>query len=117
MICLACLGLLIALAGVRAAVAERGRTDVLITLVVCSGMALACVYDARSMSRSVPAAGSFAIFCAWPVAVPIYLVWSRGWRRGMLWAMAYMASLAVLYLVPYFAAGCAVRGAAFFKTG
>jgi hypothetical protein len=116
-ICLACLGLLIALAGVRAAIAERARTDVLIALVVCSGMALACVHDARGMARSIPPAGSLAIFCAWPVAIPIYLVWSRGWKRGMLLAMAYVASLAVLYVVPFFAAGYAVWGAAFFKTG
>jgi len=31
--------------------------------------------------------------------------------------MAFVGSLAVLYLVPFFVAGYAVWGAAFFKTG
>jgi len=109
--------LLIALAGVRAAIAETGRTDVLISLVLCSGMALGCAQDARRMGRAMPGAASLAVFFTWPVAVPAYLVWSRGWKRGLLAAMAFVGSLAVLYLVPFFVAGYAVWGAAFFKTG
>src|SRR5262245_889625 len=116
-ISIACLGLLVALSGVRAAIAETGRTDVLITLVLSSGMALGCGQDARRMGRAMPGAASLAVFFTWPVAIPVYLVWTRGWKRGMLAAMAFVGSLAVLYLVPFFVACYVVWGAGFFELG
>jgi len=111
---LACLGLLIALSGVRAAIVEPGRTDILISLVLCSGMTLATVYEARRIGRPLPGATPLAIFLTWPVSIPLCLVWSRGWKRGAPAAMAFVGSLALLYLVPYYATGYAVWGAVFF---
>ena len=105
------------LAGVRAAITEPGRTDVLISLVLCSGMALVCVYDARRIARPLADATPLVLFFTWPVAIPIYLVWSRGWKRGILLGMVFVGSLALLWLVPFVVAGYAARGPAFFKTG
>ncbi|HLQ37677.1 MAG TPA: hypothetical protein VK348_07740 [Planctomycetota bacterium] len=113
---LVCLALLVALTGARQAIVERGRIDVVVVLVVCSGMALACVYDARRLGRPLPGIAPSAILFAWPIAVPAYLVWSRGWKRGMLQAMAFLVALAVLLYGSFFAAGYAVWGAAFFET-
>jgi len=117
LISLGCLGVLLALMGVRSAIAESGRTDVLLSFVLCSGMAVACIYDARRIGKVMPGAASAAVFITWPVAVPIYLVWSRGWKRGILAALVFVGSIMLLYLVPFCIAGYAVWGAAFFKTG
>jgi len=84
--CTALVGLLVALAGVRAAVCDESRVDLLLKFVVACG-----------------------------IAVPIYLVWSRGWERGLLAAAAFLGSVVVLALVPFFTAGYAVWGAVFFR--
>jgi len=110
-----CLGLLVALAGVRSAIGGAERTDVLISLVLCSGMALACVLDARSLGKPMSGAAQLMLFFTWPVAVPVYLVWSRGWRRGTLRALLFVAALLVLGFGSYCVTGYALWGAAFFE--
>ena len=114
---LVCLGLLIVLAGVRAAICDESRVDLLLKFVVACGMAMACVADSRRIRRPMAEATPIAIVVTWPIAVPIYLVWSRGWRRGLLAAAAFLGSVVVLAMVPFFAAGYIVWGAAFFRSG
>ncbi|MCA9235058.1 MAG: hypothetical protein KDA44_06290 [Planctomycetales bacterium] len=60
------------------------------------------VTDARR--RSITPCFDFGFFCYafLPLVVPGYCVWSRGWRGGLL-----ILTLAVLWLLPYFAAGLA----------
>jgi len=116
-ICICALGLLVALAGVRNAISETRLTDLLIAVVLCAGMATSCIYDARCRGKPMTGAGSMATFFLWPIAVPAYLVWSRGWKRGLLLALGYVVSLLVLYFIPFFVAGYTLWGAAFFRTG
>ncbi len=109
-----CLSLLLALLGVRAAICEPAAIDLLLKWTVAGGMAVICVADARRMRRPMPGLAPLGIMIAWPVAVPIYLVWSRGWRRGLVLAGAFALAGVVLVLVPYYVAGYAVWGEAFF---
>ena len=115
-ILLVCMALLLALAGVRAALCDVAAVDILLRLIVACGMATACVADSRRMGRPMPGVTAFAILFTWPVAVPIYLVWSRGWKRGLCGAGVFLVSVAALIYVPFFIAGYAVHGDAFFRT-
>ena len=112
---LVCLALLLALAGVRAAISDVTLIDLLLKLVLGCGMAIMCVADSRRVGRSMPGVAPVAILIGWPVAIPIYLVWSRGWRRGLLGAGAFLLSATALLMVPFFVAGYAVWGDAFFR--
>ena len=114
---LVCLALLLALAGVRSATSEATAIDLLLNFVLSCGMAIICVADSRRIGRPMPAVAHIAILFAWPMAVPIYLVWSRGWKRGLLGAGAFLLSATALFMVPFFVAGYAVWGDAFFRTG
>lgn len=57
------------------------------------------------------------LYFTWPIAAPVYMVWSRGWKRGLLQGTAIQVSLVLLWLVPFVVAGYAVGGADFFRTG
>ncbi len=116
-ISLVCLGLLFALAGARAAAVDMGPADLLIAVTTCCGMALVCVHDARRMGKPMACVAGLALVVAWPVAIPVYLVWSRGWKRGLLGALAFMTAVAVLHMGTFYATGYAVWGMSFFAGG
>ncbi len=97
-ISLVCLGLLWVLAGARAATVDIGLADLLIAVTTYSGMALLCVLDARRRRKPMAGIAGPAIFFFWPIAIPAYLVWSRGWKRGLLAASAFLTAVAVLHL-------------------
>jgi hypothetical protein len=58
-----------------------------------------CANDARIRRAPLPSAVQFIMLFSWPVTVPIYLAWSRGWR-GILWALLWMVTLGACYLFP-----------------
>lgn len=109
------LALLLALVGVRAAIGDAAPVDLLLKLGLACGMAIMCVADSRRIGRPMPGIAPVAILVTWPVAIPIYLVWSRGWKRGLLGAVAFLVSVVVLVMVPFFIAGYSVWGDAFFR--
>lgn len=111
-----CLALLLASMGVRAAISDPAPIDLLLKLVLACGVAGMCVADSRRIGRPMAGLAPVAIVIVWPVAVPVYLVWSRGWRSGLMRTGAFLLSVAVLLLVPFYLAGYAVWGDAFFRT-
>ena len=111
-----CLCLLIALASARNAMAVRGPVDFLLNFVVGFGVVWVCMADARLLGKPLPILIPLAMFVIWPLSVPVYLVWSRGWRRGLVRSVAYLIALSLLFGVPYAIAGYVLHGAAFFKT-
>ena len=45
-----------------------------IPILICS----TCIVDARILGRPILHSARFAIVATWPIAVPVYLLWSRG---------------------------------------
>ena len=109
------LGVLVAVAGVRAATVEQGPADLLLSLTIGCVVAMGCMTDARRRGRPLPSISAFAIFAVWPIAVPIYLLWSRGARKGSLLALAFVAAVFGTYVAAYWIAGYAVWGDDFLR--
>lgn len=65
-----------------------------------------CTLDARLVGKPLPQLARIGVFIAWPIGVPIYLVWARRLRgvgvlllHGFLWLLVFViAWLAVSYL-------------------
>ncbi|MGQ0636786.1 MAG: hypothetical protein ACT4QC_19415 [Planctomycetaceae bacterium] len=58
---------------------QRSRIDIFLALVVATFVSLACVADARILRRPLACPVRAALFFFWPIALPVYLLWSRGW--------------------------------------
>ena len=95
------LGGLVALVGVRAATVEPGAADLLLSVVIGCVLAMSCSADARRLSKPLPSIAGFAIYGLWPVAVPIYLVSSRGFRKGGLLALGFIAAVVSILFIAY----------------
>ena len=106
------LGALVALLGVREATVERGAVDVLFSLAVGLAFTMSCFADARSMGKPLPLGAGLPILVLWPIAVPIYFLLSRGFRRGGVLAVGILAGELGLYLSAYYIARYAVWGEA-----
>jgi hypothetical protein len=61
-------------------------------------IAMFCVADARARGLTLPWIFGFMIMAAWPVAAPVYLFWSRGYR-GLPWALLLIGSAVTTMLV------------------
>jgi hypothetical protein len=59
----------------------------------------ACMTDARRRRKPIGGSIQMVMLFAWPIAAPLYLIWSRGWR-GALWAALWMVTLYSCYLFP-----------------
>ncbi len=94
-IALALLAVILVLMGVGVAMGtfERGSNGLLLTLALGFGCSAACVFDAQRLGKYLPSGARFCLFFAAPVAVPAYLIYSRGVLRGVLWTIA-LGSLA-----------------------
>jgi hypothetical protein len=51
-------------------------------LVAVSALLFWCTLDARIHDKTFHHGWGVPFMATWPVALPIYLVWTRGWRRG-----------------------------------
>lgn len=111
-----CLALLLALASARTAVVAAGPIDLLLRLAITCGVVWVCMADARLLGKPLPALIPMVMFFTWPLSIPVYLIWSRGWRRGGVRSVAYAIVLVLLLGVPHAIAGYLVHGAAFFET-
>jgi hypothetical protein len=54
--------------------------DILISLFLSVSFALVCAIDSRLRGKPLPIIAPLLIAVLWPLAVPMYLVGSRGWR-------------------------------------
>src|SRR5574341_1995463 len=81
---LAGLYLLGALWGVRSAVLPPDATlDFGFGILVAIAVVASCVYDSRLVGKTIVRSMLWLMFMAWPVAMPTYLIWSRGWKKGV----------------------------------
>ncbi len=62
-----------------AVVRRESTTDGLISSTIAVLIAMTCAYDAAVLGRSWAMGERFAFTIVWPVALPIYIVSSRGW--------------------------------------
>jgi hypothetical protein len=68
--------------------------------------AILCLADSRVTGKPVSPGFVWACFLLWPVAVPGYLLWSRGWLKGAglcllfacLWLMASVGTSVAVHL-------------------
>jgi hypothetical protein len=67
-------------------------------MLLASSSVTACVADAYSRGTCVPHSLRWVAFWTWMLAVPVYLVWSRG-RKGVLFAIAFSAAAYALGIV------------------
>jgi len=80
--------LLGALWGVRIAVLPPDATlDVGFGILMAIAAVASCVYDSRLVGKTIVRSILWLMLIAWPVAVPSYLIWSRGWKGVFLTAM------------------------------
>lgn len=71
--------------------------DYAFSLAIGSTVVMACAQDARMRGRPVVHIGQFLMFVAWPIAGPLYLVRSRGWR-GIPWAVVWVITVLLCYV-------------------
>ena len=79
------------------------------TMMVSIAVVMSCVYDARLLQKPIVLSAHGVMLFTWPVSAPIYLMWSRGVKRGLLLSVlhaallygvlvaAYLAIVAILY--------------------
>jgi hypothetical protein len=83
----------------RAAEAQSGPADLLLSLTVAITIVLACANDARIRRTPLVSIIKFIMLFTWPITAPVYLIWSRGWR-GVLWAILWSITFYGIYIIP-----------------
>ncbi len=96
-----------ALGGLTEALSQNALVHYLDALLLACSAAGWCVVDARRRDKKFPWAVQFLTLLFWIVAVPIYLIVSRGWS-GLGWtflnAIGFLATFVVANLVTYYVA-------------
>jgi hypothetical protein len=92
---------------------ERDRLDLVLGLAFSVTMTYWCIVDSRIAERPVLRSFYWLIFFLWPIAVPIYLVWSRK-LRGLGFVLLHFTGLCVVNIVVYNLAGYLAFGNAWF---
>ena len=91
--------IVMALLGVRATVIpeqeETGAGVLLLSFLIALLVTSWALFDGRVRGKPLIAAASRWMFFTYPVAFPIYCVWSRG-ARGVLFCLGFMAILLLL---------------------
>ena len=94
---------------------QQGGVHYIFALLMASMAALWVVFDARHRGKPLVSIVQFLVLVSWPVAVPIYLISTRG-VRGLGWSLLNLVGLAVMCLLGFFATSLAVYGSdAFFR--
>ncbi|MHC4970712.1 MAG: hypothetical protein ACYTG3_00085 [Planctomycetota bacterium] len=87
---------LFALRGARdATLPEPCLSDLAMAFLAAIAVTKACVMDSRLVGKPLPRAARWVMFFTWPLAVPVYLVWSRGWV-GLAWIAAHLVAATVV---------------------
>ena len=86
-------------AGMAFAGAEQivgpGRLQILVGVFLASVASSWAVADARSRGHAMVHSVQYLILGSWPIAVPLYLMWSRGVLRGIGWTMLHALGLTI----------------------
>jgi len=88
--------------GVHAVVGPDASRQMLLSIVSATLFAATCAVDSRILGRPMVFDGGTFVFFAWPVAVPYYLIWSRGW-----WGVLAIALLTAILFGTMMTAGIA----------
>jgi hypothetical protein len=83
--------------------AEPSRADLLFAVVFPLLVVFAVVADSKIVRRQLPSIAPFLMLFSWSVAVPGYLVWTRGWR-GLALVVAFAVTVSLAYYVTAIAA-------------
>ena len=79
---------------IRACVLDRhAGIDLILTICISLSATLACIADSKLIARPMPHAAKWVMFFFWPIAVPIYLIWSRR-ARGFLYILVHLFATA-----------------------
>ncbi len=94
---------LFALSGARSAAVPQGAPiDLLINLTIATVATMWSVQDSRALGEPIPRSFDQIIFLTWPLAVPIYLIWSRK-KRGLLLVVVHGALLSLTTVMAFIA--------------
>jgi hypothetical protein len=89
------------LQGFRNAVgAEPSLSGLAIAVLAAVAVTKACIMDSRLIGKPLPRAARWITFFLWPLAVPVYLLWSRGWM-GLAWIFVHFGALTLAFVVPW----------------
>lgn len=69
-----------------------GLSDIAIALLASVAVTKACIMDSRLIGKPLPRAARWVMFFTWPLAVPVYLPWTRGWL-GLVWIVVHLVAL------------------------
>lgn len=86
----------------------------MLSLALCSIVAYWCVVDSRLRGFPIVHSLHWIIFFTWPIAVPIYLIWSRR-LRGLGLAFVHGIGLYAACLATYHLTGYIAYGAEWFQ--
>jgi hypothetical protein len=92
----ACMGLSAALSP------EQKPRDLLMGMALAVTVVLACVADGRIVGARIARINQFIMLFTWPVAAPIYLLWTRKWK-GLLWSALWLVTLVLASWIPMIA--------------
>lgn len=90
---------------------EHALSRLVLPIAVCSVMGYWCVVDSRMQGSPIVQSVHWIIFFTWPVAVPVYLIWSRR-LRGLGLALIHAIGLYGVCFVAYHATGYVAYGKA-----
>ncbi len=103
--CIVSLYVLVACSGtVQVVIPENGGLYFLFTLLIATAVTMWAVLDSRIRNHPMLHIVQFLFLISWPIAAPVYLIWTRG-RRG-LWLAAIhglglFATLCVFFYTAY----------------
>ena len=92
---------LAAVTGAADAMSSNGALQFFLSWLIAFAVVLACVVDAHIAGRLVPPGVQLIMLFTWPIAVPACLVWARGWR-GLLWFALLAITLSGTYVLAVF---------------
>jgi hypothetical protein len=84
--------------------------DLMFTGVVAVAVVVTCIYDSRLSGKPIVQSLHWLMLFTWPIAAPVYLVWSRG-RRGAMLAAMHAVLLYMTLLVSYYGNAVLIYGA------
>lgn len=91
-----------AIFGLIQALSENGLAHLLSSLLLACSAAGWCAADALRRGKSMPWAVKLLTFLFWPIAAPIYLIVSRGWR-GVGWTLLNVLCIYAVVFAAYIA--------------
>lgn len=109
-IVLLCFYLLVAANGaLQASPPHTAMIGILLALAMASAVTYLCIVDSRIVGRPIVQSVHWIMFVTWPVAAPIYLIYSRRWR-GVALLLLHVIGLVVVANVAFSLAWYLVHG-------